>query len=142
MPTRTSTRDIHKLNTPVKRKVSKRKLDIPELPKLTENGLPGKKPGRTSSKQQKPGTSNLSKKPTNTATPSHVPDKCAVCNIIWDSKEDVEFRKKNRNKEQASWIGCDVNKCKYWGHAVCTNIQLVPRKKLSQHNFLCPKHRT
>ena len=98
MPTRTSTRDIHKLNTPVKRKVSKRKLDIPELPKLTENGLPGKKPGRTSSKQQKPGTSNLSKKPTNTATPSHVPDKCAVCNIIWDSKEDVEFREKKQKQ--------------------------------------------
>ena len=132
-------------------------MDIPELPKLKVNGLPGKNPakivkksGETSSKQQKPGTSNSSKKPPNTATrksaqtstPSqNVPDKCAVCDIIWDSKEDVEFRKKAGTRK-ASWIGCDVKKCKYWGHAVCTNIQLVPRKKLSQHNFLCPKHRT
>ena len=171
LPKRTSTRGSNKSDTPLKRKVSKRKLDIPELPKLKINSLPGKnstkvvkKSGETSSscpKQQKSGASSSVKKTPSpspksgrnqrkpletrtsgkTSTPSpNFSDKCAVCNRTWDSKEDTEFRKKVGTRK-ASWIGCDVKQCKYWGHAVCTNIQLIPRKKLSMHNFLCPKHR-
>ena len=55
-------------------------------------------------------------------------NKCAKCNVIYDSKVDLSLS--NIYGLQNHWIGCDVvdpSACDYWAHARCVDIIIVRR---------------
>jgi len=66
-----------------------------------------------------------------------ISNKCKCCKVIWKSKADMEYRKKY-GMRMTSWIGCDHINCKYWAHASCAKLLLVPGKSIKNHNFMCP----
>ena len=83
--------------------------------------------------------SKKQKSPTQT-TDKRVTGKCAVCSIIWKSTHDIDFRKSEGNRK-TTWIGCDIPRCKYWAHALCANLLIIPGKAIKKHKFVCPEHR-
>lgn len=66
--------------------------------------------------------------------------KCAVCNVIWQSPEDIKFGEKHSQRKSA-WVGCDKPGCKFWGHVLCVGLIVTPGKAIELHAFFCPKHR-
>ena len=126
-----STRSSTTAHTP--KKMKKRKEHQRNiLPALEVTGLPD-------SKKRKLQTSSTPKPAKKQTTKSYVPGKCQVCKRIWESKDDAAFRKAV-GKRKSTWIGCDDKSCKYWAHALCAGLLLIPKKKVEDHNFLCPLH--
>ena len=56
-------------------------------------------------------------------------NKCAKCNVIYDSKVDLSLSK--IYGLQNHWIGCDVvdpSACDYWAQARCVDISVKKSK--------------
>ena len=86
-----------------------------------------------------PGTS---KRPTSlSAKAKRAPTKnrCQICNVNFESKKDLELKKKNG--KQNTWLGCDVGDCSYWAPARCAGIKLKPKQRADKTKFLCPEHK-
>lgn len=77
---------------------------------------------------------------TSTSTSTKTTGKCKVCNVIFESKADKEFRK-IKGAKKTTWIGCDQAHCSFWAHASCAGLLLQPKKKVEDHTFLCVEHR-
>jgi len=84
--------------SPQKRVVTQQRTLVDEVSVV---GLPGKTP-----------------EPVLPAPSCSTTGKCRECGIIYNSKIDIEFRKKH-GKRQTEWVGCDRPRCKYWAHANC-----------------------
>ena len=67
-----------------------------------------------------------------------VNNKCSVCSIIFNSKSDKIFKRKNG--KNGIWLGCDHDGCDYWAHAVCAGQEIVSLKRVPTLKFLCPAH--
>ena len=116
-PVRMSTRS--NLNNTPKKVNPKRK----RLSPLNVVNLPGKKKLKTSA-----------------TTTRKTTGKCQVCGVIYESKDDKMFRKKNGTRK-TTWVGCDKSDCTFWAHAACAGLLLVPNKPVDKHKFLCKDHR-
>ena len=73
-------------------------------------------------------------------TPKTASGKCRECGLLYMSREDNAFRK-SRGKRATEWIGCDRPRCKYWAHASCAGLVLIPKKPIDEHTFFCIQHR-
>nr|XP_054760539.1 uncharacterized protein LOC129266752 [Lytechinus pictus] len=129
LETRTSSRPT--FHTPTKRR------ETPQRPKpgnvagpsspqkrlsAPVQGLPGKKKKQMSKRAREEPAQN----------------KCKICRIMYDSKKDKELQKKKG--ASASWIGCDVEVCDYWGHACCIGIKVKDRRSAQKIPFKCTEH--
>ena len=94
---------------------------------LVVNGIPGS----SGSVEKKKNTTKKSNKGTG---------KCKICGLIWESKEDLAYRKEN-GQRKTTWIGCDAKKCTFWAHATCACLLLIPKKKVEHHKYLCDEHK-
>ena len=114
-------------NTPVENppKKLKRKKKSTNVASTKVHNLPGKAKKTT----LKPKTPK-----------KNVTGKCCECNTIWESKEDEIFRKLNGQKK-TTWIGCDKSQCRYWVHALCAGLVLIPGKPIKEHSFFCKDHK-
>ena len=112
-----------KINTP--KKLSRRISTT--LPALKVTGMPGKVARNSEVNSEVSSTSKTT-------------GKCKICKIIWESKEDQAFRKE-AGKRKSTWVGCDEPSCKFWAHATCAGLVLIPRKKVEHHKYLCQRHK-
>ena len=55
------------------------------------------------------------------------------CGVTCDTPRDKEPKK----SEEYQWIGCDGDKCKFWGHAKCLSVTVEKIK----NKFLYPEHK-
>jgi len=116
--------------TPLKRKMPRKRAIIPEMPNLNVDKLPGKKSTSTkTAPKAKPKP-----KPAPKPKPKPTYGKCPKCDRRWESNEDKSFRKKMGQRKYA-WIGCDYSKCNYWAHAFCVGVQILPKKKIESTTF-------
>lgn len=104
------------------KKAKKRELVKPKLPTLSVKGIPS------------------SKKPKKVFQKKTVTGKCKICRKIWESKDDLAFRKKE-GVRKTTWIGCDQDQCSFWAHASCAGMLLIPKKKVKDHVYYCDAHR-
>ena len=122
-PNKRTTRAVSAAHTP-----KKVKKDVPKTSRVTPlnvNGIPG-----PSGSKKKP---MVSKQKTS--------GKCHVCHIIWESRSDMEFRKRNGHRK-TTWIGCDKKGCKFWTRANCAGLFLIPGKKVENHMYYCKHHKS
>ena len=63
-----------------------------------------------------------------------------ICGIIFESKKDKAFRKKN-GMRKTTWVGRDKFQCTFWAHATCTGLLFIPNKPVNKHKFFCKDHR-
>ena len=91
---------------------------------------------------------NLPGKKAKTSTiPKNTSNRCAVCRVLYDGKEDKELTKKY--KIQNRWLGCDQkatdgSDCSYWGHARCIGVVIQKgetKNQTSKRHYLCPEHK-
>ena len=64
-------------------------------------------------------------------------NKCEICKVIYESKEDKVCAKQYNLQNQ--WLGCD-NGCDYWVHARCVDIKVLSKKLAKTIPFTCPAH--
>ena len=65
--------------------------------------------------------------------------KCIVCGVIADSPDDA-LHKRRYGEVGNRWLGCDVDKCPTWGHAICVGCSSVTQSGARAYNFVCDLH--
>ena len=86
-----------------------------------------------------PGPSGFKKNPK--VTKQNVSGKCHVYRILWKSRSDLKFRARNDHRK-TTWIGYDKKGCKFWAHANCAGLFLIPFKKVENHMYYCNEHKS
>ena len=82
-----------------------------------------------------PGKTGIKKKP----PVNRVTGKCQVCKRVYESKEDLKFRKGKMRKRV--WVGCEKKGCKWWVHAECGGLDIGPKDNIEDVPFFCFQHR-
>ena len=65
-------------------------------------------------------------------------NKCKICNVMYGSK--IDLAKKKEFGKQNTWIGCEVERCNFWGYARCFEVTVKNVEKVQTIPFKCPSH--
>ena len=65
-------------------------------------------------------------------------NRCKKCGIMYDTKANKAFRK--RHGLSGQWIGCEVEECQFWAHAVCAGVHIARNTDITEIPFRCPLH--
>ena len=65
-------------------------------------------------------------------------NRCKVCDIIYQSKEDKALKTVHGIKNE--FMGCKIKNCEYWVHVRCTDHVIKRKKDIEKIEFYCPEH--